>query len=126
MSRLTKIDYLNWININGYYTVEEANRLTLIEYKLGKLEDIMEKYDIESIEELETKVKCVNEDIEKANQKLSELYLKDRDTWKRACELACIELGNEIENTLCKYYIMSPEDVIYYFYTQAQKEMKDG
>ena len=57
--------------------------------RLGKLEDILEKYGIESMEELKTKLDITNESIKKAQQKLAEIYIQDRDTWKRACKEAC-------------------------------------
>lgn len=53
MSRLTKKDYKNGIQVNGYYTKKNAQRLTDISHKLGKLEDLMEEYNLESIEDLE-------------------------------------------------------------------------
>lgn len=53
MSRLTKKDYKKWIKLNGYYTKKNAQRLTDISHKLGKLEDLMEEYNLESIEDLE-------------------------------------------------------------------------
>lgn len=40
MNRLTKKDYKNGIQVNGYYTKKNAQRLTDISHKLGKLEDI--------------------------------------------------------------------------------------
>ena len=62
----------------------------IVVHKLYLLEDIMEKYGIESVEELEDKIICYEEnkdvnlglklDIKKLEQEL--------DTWKRACELA--------------------------------------
>lgn len=56
---------------NGSYT-GKGNDLWDILTKLGKLEDILEKYDIESVEELGKK-------------------LADGIIWERACELACKE-----------------------------------
>ena len=60
--------------------------------KLGKLEDIIEKYDIESFELLEhiiKKGKVINSVIEDFAKEEYDKMKQDRDTWKRACELAC-------------------------------------
>lgn len=69
--------------------------------KLCAFEDILEKYGIRSVEELEVKLKIKNKDIKKAQQELSEIYIQDRDTWKRACELAC--------EYMCKFVIPCPD-----------------
>lgn len=53
MSRLTKKDYKKWVQTNGYYTKKNAQHLTEIQHKLGEIENLMEKYKINSIEELE-------------------------------------------------------------------------
>lgn len=80
--------------------------------KLGKLEDIMEKYGIESVEELDA-------------------MLKRGITYERACELACEELREDYcincdlkcdKKEMCDYVLsIYPID---YFYEQAQKEKK--
>ena len=49
--------------------------------KLGKLEDIMERLGINFVEDLEDEIRSLRVD--------KYVYKKDRDTWKRACELAC-------------------------------------
>jgi hypothetical protein len=43
MSRLTKRDYEKWEQCNGYYNQKNAERLTQITHKLGKLEDLEEE-----------------------------------------------------------------------------------
>lgn len=101
------------------YEYEKAKRETQlleINNKLGKLEDILEKYGIESVEELEDKIICYEEnkdanlglklDIKKLEQ--------DRDTWKRACELAC-----EREDDC---YVYDNIHRAYEFYQQAKKD----
>ena len=70
----------------GYWG--DLNKTEEIYIKLSELENIMEKCSIESVAELETKLQSTNADIEKAKQSLAEIYLKDRDAWKKACELA--------------------------------------
>lgn len=88
--RLTKEYYYTW-DENG---TKKLNYIQKLQNKLGKLEDILEKYGIESVEELE----CFLDDYSKNQgryfaicEEMDDLK-KDRDTWKRACELACIKL----------------------------------
>lgn len=142
--------------------------------KLGKLEDILEKYGIESVEELSDalefakvieqtlsgygindneELECVlekspkfvvNDNAEKCGQEingvffsneqililsqyneLQEPYKKrykqvkvDRDTWKRACELAC----DVLRDINYKIYNEDRIDFENIFYQQAKKE----
>lgn len=103
-----------------YYDFAEIDDTNKLLNKLGKLEDILEKYGIEGVEELECLIEqtpkfIVKETSEKYGQEingvffsneqmlilsqyneLQEPYKKryeqvkiDRNTWKRACELAC-------------------------------------
>lgn len=98
------------------YTIQPHIENNLVIYKLGLLEDILEKHGIESVEELESIL--INGlamlDIQKINI-LKEMELKaDRDTWKRACELACEEID-------CEYmYGVNKENYSQYFYQQAK------
>ena len=118
--RLTDRDYFAWHYCCGYQNKKDSLERTQKEHKLGKLEDILEKYGIEGVEELECLIEqtpkfIVKETSEKYGQEingvffsneqmlilsqyneLQEPYKKryeqvkiDRDTWKRACELAC-------------------------------------
>lgn len=118
--RLTDRDYFAWHYRCGYQNKKDSLERTQKEHKLGKFEDVMEKYCIESVEELECLIEqtpkfIVKETSEKYGQEingvffsneqmlilsqyneLQEPYKKryeqvkiDRDTWKRACELAC-------------------------------------
>lgn len=126
--------------------------------KLAQLEDIMEKYGIESVEELgclieQTPKFIVKENIEKYGQEingvffsneqmlilsqyneLQEPYKKryeqikiDRDTWKRACELACETLKQVMGKPLwIGGNIPTPEvKDSEYFYQQAKKDGND-
>ena len=43
MNRLTKRDYEKWVQCNGYYNKKQAERLTQITHKLGKLENLAEE-----------------------------------------------------------------------------------
>ena len=126
--------------------LDDTNKLL---NKLGNLEDMLEKYSIESIEMLEQELKIARE-IERLKNKefdLSNSAIVDKDfykdftrdiekleadraTWKRACELAC--------NYMCKFVIPCPdihkkecENICdydkarcyqEYFYQQAKKE----
>lgn len=140
MDRLTK-EY--------YYTNDPKTWLQKANNKLGKLEDIMQKYGIESVEELEDRAKTLS-NIAKIKQldeecrctritfsALEEIekIQHDRDTWKRACELACEELEycfNDCSKCRVHEYCSKSdrnrckEVLADYFYTQAQKERKDA
>ena len=74
--------------------------------KLGMLEDIMERLGINFVEDLEDEVRSLRVD--------KYIYKKDRDTWKRACELAC-----EREDDC---YVYDNIHRAYEFYQQAKKE----
>ena len=116
--------------------------------KLCAFEDIMEKYGIESVEELskifsylsgrfinsvyslkhkfdsyEDKIKYL---ANKKGKYYEELYetKQDRDTWKRACELACEEIDS-CDNYGCKTYTIPLEEMPQYFYQQAKTEGND-
>ena len=110
--------------VNFYFHDEASN---MVYYKLQKLEDIMEKYHCNDIEELEKK-------------------LADSDTWQKACELACREAplhcpnppeyynaqdeyGSDepyyIQESACEFSDDAErclECQINYFYQQAKKE----
>lgn len=123
-----------------YYDFAEINNTNKLLNKLGELEDIMEKYNIENVKELEQELKLAQEierqknrnvDLSNAiiiyNKEFYKNFIKeiedikeDRDTWKRACELACEELqfydyGNEAKEDGIKMKVD-------YFYQQAKKE----
>lgn len=110
--------------------------------KLGQLEDILEKYGIESVEELddffanykvsefltEDRIKeiAVNEQRKVLQPMIKEIVEKEcnplyteLNIWERACELACEKLNDcfndeQIENGFC-YRVDT-------FYQQAKKE----
>lgn len=94
--------------------------------KLCAFEDIMEKYGIESFELLEhiiKKGKVINSVIEDFVKDGYDKMKQERDTWKRACELACEDLqfydyGNEKTEDGIKMKID-------YFYQQAKKEKEN-
>ena len=89
--------------------------------KLAELEDIMEKYGIENVEELDKTFEYVNKIINAYKtgswkKEKQELEI-DRDTWQKACELACEFLSGITQDNVCDY-----ED---YFYQQAKKGRND-
>lgn len=77
--------------------------------KLAQLEDILEKYDLE-VEELDERI------YNGAFNYIDKLKAEtDRDTWQRACELACDVILRFTDGCPCKAD---------YFYQQAKKENK--
>ena len=82
--------------VNFYFHDEASN---MVYYKLQKLEDIMEKYHCNDIEELEKK-------------------LADSDTWQKACELAC----DVLRDINYKIYNEDRIDFENTFYQQAKTE----
>ena len=83
--------------------VKEADvSKTQVITKLGQLEDIMEKYGIESVEELEKK-------------------LTDSDTWQKACVLAC----DVLRDINYKIYNEDRIDFENIFYQEAKTERND-
>lgn len=93
--------------------LDDTNKLL---NKLGKLEDILEKYDLE-VEELDERI------YNGAFNYIDKLKAEtDRDTWKRACELAsshiswCPAKQGECNCTEEK------RDCTNFFYRQAKKE----
>ena len=107
--RLTRNNKVN------YYFHDEASNM--VYYKLLDLEDVMEKYGIESVELLEHIIKkgiVINSTIEDFAKEEYDKMKQDRDTWKRACELAC-----EREDDC---YVYDNIHRAYEFYQQAKKE----
>ena len=130
-------DVYEWSSVSSL----ECNR------KLGKLEDILEKYGIDSVEDLDKKLANFDnfmkgnkfetiEDLQNAlNGKFIEVFdeknkiwqdmvknltktEQDRDTWKRACELAC----DVLRDINYKMYKEERIDFENSFYQQAKKE----
>lgn len=92
-----------------YYDFNGAENTNRLLNKLGKLEDIMERLGINFVEDLEDEIKSLRVD--------KYIYKQDRDTWKRACELAC-----EREDDC---YVYDNIHRAYEFYQQAKKEGND-
>ena len=96
-------------------------------YKLAQLEDIMEKYGIESFELLEHIIKkgmVINPIIDDFAKEEYDKMKQDRDTWQKACELACKEL--EKRNCFAQdKQTRRIVDLKDYFYQQAKTEGND-
>ena len=118
-------------NMHIYYTtIEDGEEEIVISCdaitRLGKFEDILEKYGIESFELLEhiiKKGKVINAIIEDFAKEEYDKIKQDRDTWKRACELACEDLQfYDYGNEKTEDGIIMKVD---YFYQQAKTEGND-
>jgi len=126
MDRLTEKQTENFYSGRG-------NDLGDILLKLGKLEDIMEKYGIESVEELENilRTHIGMAKLQVANF-IKENELKhERDTWKKACELACESIAEDYVSYTTECFTPpnaveeKKKEQINYFHQQAQKEIKE-
>lgn len=117
-----------------YYDFAEIDDTNKLLNKLGKLEDILEKYGFESLDTLEHIIKkgqVINTTIEGFAKEAYDEMQTDRDYWKRACELACKHIA-EVEWFSCPETddISESENEIKtltkqslnFFYQQAKKE----
>ncbi len=125
--------------VNFCFHDEASN---MVYYRLQDLEDIMEKYGIESVEELEEKLnepeRIWNANLKDLKQQVKREINKeletDRDTWKRACELAVLWIAQELKvlpkNIKKSEFEFEDEMIIEentnYFYQQAKKEGEHG
>ena len=120
-----------------------VNKNTAIK-RLWQYENVMEKYGIESVEELDKKIgyyidkidlEAENDYLKKAIEKqnvVTQSISKDRDTWQKACEFLAYKYaeeyfdGRDIEhcfnaNKRDKFV----KENINYFYQQAKTEGSD-
>lgn len=100
------------------YIIKKGKKSAAIN-KLAQLEDILEKYDLE-VEELE---KLLDDNKYAQNVVVKQLVelqnaKTDRDAWKRACELACDDLGLYEDITITQLKMKC-------YYQQAKKEGND-
>ena len=115
--RLTESEVSKSFTEQELRTSEQAR----IYQKLGKLEDIMEKYGIESVEELGYLLEVFKK-MRKQYGKLNQENCKnkqDRDTWKRACELACEDISTV--KIITNENMAESDDLPNYFYQQIKK-----
>lgn len=147
--RLTDKDYFAWHYRCGYQNKKDSLERTQKEHKLGKLEDILEKYD-KSVEELddffanykvldfltEERIKeiAINEQRKVMQSMIKEITEKEcnqlyteLNTWQKACELACETLKQVMGKPLwIGGNIPTPEvKDSDYFYQQAKTEVND-
>lgn len=85
--------------------------------RLGKFEDILEKYGVESLDTLEHIIKkgqVIASTIEGFAKEAYNEIQTDRDTWQKACKLAC------------KWFkqtgFIGDQTEVDYYYQQAKKE----
>ena len=93
-----------------YYDFAEIDDTNKLLNKLGKLEDILEKYNLE-VEELDERI--YNGALNYIDKLKAE---NERDTWQKACELACDVILRFTDGCPCKAD---------YFYQQAKTEEND-
>lgn len=133
------------------YEYEKAKRETQlleINNKLGKLEDILEKYGLD-VEELEKEIHSLMliisilsdygiEDYNELDEILKEFsymkkmeteigkelkfYKTDRGTWKRACELACENMKLPVDILIGNKEFNECHSIVEYFYQQVKKD----
>ena len=118
-------------NSNSEIYLGKGEEATKYIYKLAQLEDIMDKYGIESFELLEHIIKkgmVINSVIEDFAKEEYDKMKQDRDTWKRACELACVFACSEVDCDNCPIYEKCKwcgdcvHNLFDYFYQKAKKE----
>lgn len=87
-----------------------------------KLEEL-EKYGFESFELLEHIIKkgiVINSVIEDFSKEEYDKMKQDRDTWQKACELACEDISTV--KIITNENMAESDDLPNYFYQQAKKE----
>ena len=137
--RLTEHNKTGWaLKLNDPQNEFEAKQQLMSKFKLaceklGKLEDIMEKYNCKVVEDLQKEL-STNKLLHETIAELSKMVTKaenERDTWQKACELACKRICymldqemqyHEHEKFNSKEYLKTEID---YFYQQAKKEGND-
>lgn len=144
---------------NNKFSIYNQNNLETMYDKLAEIEDTMEEYGIESVEKLSNALEYAkvigeilceygindNENLEwflddySKNQgrdfaicEERDTLRQDRDTWKRACELACKRICYMLDQEMqyhkhekfnSKEYLKTEID---YFYQQAKKAKKEN
>ena len=120
-----------------YYDFAEMDDTNKLLNKLGKLEDILEKYGIDSVEELEKRLQnlfeltCGRKNGKTIARKiiLFDKMKQDRDTWKRACEFLAYKYAKEYFDGRDIEHCFNADkrdkfikENINYFYQQAKTE----
>ena len=137
--RLTEHNKTGWaLKLNDPQNEFEAKQQLMSKFKLaceklGKLEDIMEKYGIEDLEQYLQRVRKIDKELRDTIQQLHTIIDTigyDRDTWQKACELACKYMCKfvipcpDIHRKECKSFCDLNKADCYqdYFYQQVKKE----
>ena len=139
--RLTEFNKTGWVlKLDEPQNEFEARQQLMSKFKfacekLGKIEDLLEKYGIESVEELDNalfqRIVSIDNPFVKGyvQAKIDAINRaeQDRDTWKRACELASETLKQVMGKPLwIGGNIPTPEvKDSDYFYQQAKTEGND-
>ena len=129
-------------NIMGKYNVEDLDQLDIMlfclssetKFQLKQLQKLYKKYKIKNVEELDKKIgyyidkidlEAENDYLKKAIEKqnmISKIISKNRDTWQKACELAC----DVLRDINYKIYNEDRIDFENTFYQQAKKEKENN
>ena len=107
-----------------YYDFAEIDDTNKLLNKLGELEDIIEKYgiDIQNLDYiLEDYSKNQGRDFAICEER--DTLRQERDTWKKACELACEKIS--VVKLITNEDMAESDDLPQYFYQQAKKEGND-
>lgn len=106
------------------YKIKNGKKSEAVD-KLAHLEDIMEKYGIESLDTLEHIIKkgqVITSTIEGFAKEAYNEIQTDRDTWKRACKLASSHISwCPAKQGECNC-AEEKRDCTNFFYQQAKKE----
>ena len=95
--------------------------------KLKEFKDIMGKYDIKSVKELDYLLEVFKK-MRKQYGKLNQENCKnkrDRDTWQKACELACENMKLPVDILIGNKEFNECHSIVEYFYQQAKTEGND-
>ena len=107
-------------NSDNTYSHPTDTTFEMVFNKLGELEDIFEKYGIESVKELDFRLAFKQNDV--FNYKEITKLETDRDTWKMACELACENMKLPVDILIGNKEFNECHSIVEYFYQQAKEE----
>lgn len=108
-----------------YYDFAEIDDTNQLLNKLGELEDIMEKYGI-GIQNLDYILEdySKNQGRDFAICEERDTLRQERDTWQKACELACEHIST-VRIITNDDMLDNQDNLTNYFYQQAKKEGND-
>lgn len=107
--RLTYRTEDGWVGVNDQTNGVVSTNSQAV-HRLADIEDIMEKYGIDSVEDLEDTIKNVERLLLKSTQserlnKQLEKVTQDRNIWKQACKMAC---GDALQVIQSDYMDVNP------------------